>query len=92
VLKVNCAAGDYSGESRTSRQSNSTELVVAPQLFSFNGEPMTVPVPFPDSATNREMLEAALAAGLQTGKYYTQRAGEIFIERFCLSHRLAINY
>jgi bacterioferritin len=41
-----------------------------------NGEPTTTPRPVPPARTNREMLEAALAAERQATQDYTRRAEE----------------
>ncbi|HLF87709.1 MAG TPA: ferritin-like domain-containing protein [Anaerolineales bacterium] len=49
---------------------------LANKIVALGGEPTTVPVPVPAAKTNREMLEAVLAAELKAGKDYTQRALE----------------
>lgn len=49
---------------------------LANKIVALGGEPTTVPHPVPEAKTNREMLEAVLAAELQAGKGYTQRAKE----------------
>ena len=49
---------------------------LANKIVALGGEPTTVPEAVPEAATNREMLEAVLAAELQAGKDYTQRALE----------------
>ena len=49
---------------------------LANKIVALGGEPTTQPAPVPPAATNREMLEAVLAAELQAGKDYTQRAQE----------------
>ena len=49
---------------------------LANKIVALGGEPTTQPVPVPPAATNREMLEAVLAAEIQAGKDYTQRAQE----------------
>ncbi|MDH3943747.1 MAG: ferritin-like domain-containing protein [Anaerolineae bacterium] len=46
------------------------------KIVALGGEPTTQPAPVPKAATNKEMLEAVLAAELQAGKDYTQRAQE----------------
>jgi bacterioferritin len=46
------------------------------KIVALGGEPVTVPSPVPPASTNREMLEAVLAAELQAGKDYTKRAIE----------------
>ena len=51
-------------------------LFLANKIVALGGEPNTVATPVPKAATNREMLEAILAAELQAGKDYTQRAEE----------------
>ena len=51
-------------------------LFLANKIVALGGEPVTVASPVPKAATNREMLEAVLAAELQAGKDYTQRAEE----------------
>jgi len=49
---------------------------LANKIVSLRGEPTTQAAPVPAAATNREMLEAVLAAELQATKSYTQRAKE----------------
>lgn len=49
---------------------------LANKIVALGGEPVTEPRPVPAAKTNREMLEAVLAAELQAGKDYTQRAQE----------------
>ena len=49
---------------------------LANKIVALGGEPTTVPHPVPEAKTNREMLEAVLAAELEAGKNYTQRAEE----------------
>jgi bacterioferritin len=49
---------------------------LANKIVALGGEPTTTPRPVPTAETNREMLEAVLAAELQAGKDYTQRAEE----------------
>ena len=49
---------------------------LANKIVALGGEPTTIPGPVPPANTNREMLEAVLAAELQAGKDYTQRAEE----------------
>lgn len=49
---------------------------LANKIVALGGEPTTIPAPVPKANTNREMLEAVLAAELQAGKDYTQRAQE----------------
>jgi bacterioferritin len=51
-------------------------LFLANKIVALGGEPVTVAAPVPAANTNREMLEAVLAAELQAGKDYTQRANE----------------
>ena len=46
------------------------------KIVALGGEPTTVPEPVPAAANNHEMLEAVLAAEIQAGKDYTQRAKE----------------
>ncbi|HMQ54951.1 MAG TPA: ferritin-like domain-containing protein, partial [Anaerolineae bacterium] len=45
-------------------------------IVALGGEPTTTPRPVPPAKTNREMLEAVLAAELQAGQDYTKRAEE----------------
>lgn len=49
---------------------------LANKIVALGGEPTTVPEPVPEAATNRDMLKAVLAAELQAGKDYAQRALE----------------
>jgi bacterioferritin len=49
---------------------------LANKIVALGGEPTTEAAPVPAAGTNREMLEAVLAAELQAGKDYTQRAEE----------------
>ncbi|MBN1995321.1 MAG: ferritin-like domain-containing protein [Anaerolineae bacterium] len=49
---------------------------LANKIVALGGEPTTTPAPVPPAKTNREMLEAVLAAEIQAGKDYTQRAQE----------------
>jgi len=49
---------------------------LANKIVALGGEPTTTPRPIPPANTNREMLEAVLAAERQAGKDYTQRAEE----------------
>ena len=49
---------------------------LANKIVALGGEPTTQPAPVPPAATNREMLQAVLAAEIQAGKDYTQRAQE----------------
>ena len=49
---------------------------LANKIVALGGEPTTTPRPVPTASTNREMLEAVLAAELQATKDYTQRAVE----------------
>jgi bacterioferritin len=49
---------------------------LANKIVALGGEPITQPAPVPVAATNREMMEAVLAAEIQAGKDYTQRAQE----------------
>lgn len=49
---------------------------LANKIVALGGEPVTTPRPVPPAKTNREMLEAVLAAELQAGKDYTKRALE----------------
>ena len=49
---------------------------LANKIVALGGEPTTTPRPVPTANTNREMLEAVLAAELQAGKDYTRRAEE----------------
>lgn len=47
---------------------------LANKIVALGGEPITTARPVPPAKNNREMLEAVLAAELQAGKDYTQRA------------------
>lgn len=49
---------------------------LANKIVALGGEPTTQAAPVPAANTNREMLQAVLAAELQAGKDYTQRALE----------------
>lgn len=49
---------------------------LANKIVALGGEPTTIARPVPPASTNKEMLEAVLAAELQAGKDYTQRAEE----------------
>lgn len=49
---------------------------LANKIVALGGEPTTTPNPVPVAKTNREMLEAVLAAERQATKDYTQRALE----------------
>lgn len=49
---------------------------LANKIVSLGGEPTTKPRPVPAARTNREMLEAVMAAERQATKDYTQRAKE----------------
>jgi bacterioferritin len=49
---------------------------LANKIVALGGEPTTEPRPVPVAATNKEMLQEVLAAELQAGKDYTQRALE----------------
>jgi bacterioferritin len=51
-------------------------LFLANKIVALGGEPTTIPAPVPLAKSNREMLEAVLAAEVQAGKDYTQRAEE----------------
>ncbi|HCB48792.1 MAG TPA: bacterioferritin [Chloroflexi bacterium] len=51
-------------------------LFLANKIVALGGEPTTVASPVPPASTNQEMLEAVLAAEIQAGKDYTQRALE----------------
>ena len=46
------------------------------KIVALGGEPTTQPRPVPQARTNREMVEAVLAAERQAVKDYTQRAKE----------------
>lgn len=47
---------------------------LANKIVALGGEPTTTPRPVPPAKNNRQMLEAVLAAELQAGKDYTERA------------------
>ncbi|MCA9946983.1 MAG: ferritin-like domain-containing protein [Ardenticatenaceae bacterium] len=47
---------------------------LANKIVALGGEPTTTAKPVPPAKNNREMLEAVLAAELQAGKDYTERA------------------
>ncbi len=49
---------------------------LANKIVALGGEPATQPRPVPPAKTNREMLEAVLAAERQAAKDYTERAQE----------------
>ena len=49
---------------------------LANKIVAWGGEPTTTPRPVPAAKTNKEMLEAVLAAEHQATKDYTQRARE----------------
>ncbi len=49
---------------------------LANKIVALGGEPTTKPRPVPAARTNREMVEAVLAAEQQAVKDYTQRAEE----------------
>lgn len=49
---------------------------LANKIVALGGEPTTQPRPVPPAHTNREMLEAVLAAERQATQDYTQRARE----------------
>ncbi len=49
---------------------------LANKIVALGGEPTTTPRPVPAAGTNREMLEAILAAERQAVKDYSQRARE----------------
>jgi bacterioferritin len=49
---------------------------LANKIVALGGEPTTQPRPVPDARTNREMLEAVLAAERQARADYTARADE----------------
>jgi bacterioferritin len=49
---------------------------LANKIVALGGEPATVASPVPQAKTNREMLEAVLAAEIKAGKDYTKRAQE----------------
>jgi len=49
---------------------------LANKIVALGGEPVTAPRPVPAARTNREMLEAVLAAERQAGADYTARAQE----------------
>ena len=51
-------------------------LFLANKIVALGGEPTTIPAPVPLAKSNREMLEAVLAAEVQAGKDYTLRAQE----------------
>ena len=51
-------------------------LFLANMIVALGGEPATIPTPVPLAKSNRDMLEAVLAAEVQAGKDYTQRAQE----------------
>ncbi len=49
---------------------------LANKVVALGGEPATMPRPVAAAKDNRQMLQAVLAAELQAGKDYTQRATE----------------
>ena len=49
---------------------------LANKIVALGGEPTTQPRPVPPASSNLEMLQAVLAAEIQAGKDYTQRARE----------------
>jgi len=49
---------------------------LANKIVAMGGEPATTPRPVPKASTNREMLEAVMAAERQATADYTQRAQE----------------
>ena len=49
---------------------------LANKIVAMGGEPTTEPRPVPEAGTNREMLEAVLAAERQALADYTERAGQ----------------
>ncbi|MBE2198866.1 MAG: ferritin-like domain-containing protein [Anaerolinea sp.] len=49
---------------------------LANKIVALGGEPTTTPRPVPSAKSNREMLEAVLAAERQATVDYTQRARE----------------
>jgi bacterioferritin len=49
---------------------------LANKVVALGGEPATQPRPVPPAKTNRQMLEAVLAAETQAGRDYTRRAEE----------------
>lgn len=49
---------------------------LANKIVALGGEPATTPRPVPEAHTNREMLEAVLAAERQAAQDYTNRAKE----------------
>ncbi len=49
---------------------------LANKIVALGGEPTTTPSPVPPASTNKEMLEAVLAAETQAVKNYGQRAEE----------------
>lgn len=51
-------------------------LFLANKIVALGGEPTTVAAPVPEAKDNRAMLQAVLAAEMQAGKDYTQRAEE----------------
>ncbi len=51
-------------------------LFLANKIVALGGEPTTEPMEVPKATSNKEMLEAVLAAEIQAGKDYTQRAKE----------------
>ena len=49
-------------------------LFLANKIVALGGEPTTEPSPVPPAPGNRDMMEAVLAAEIQAGKDYTERA------------------
>jgi bacterioferritin len=49
---------------------------LANKIMALGGEPTTTPSPVPQASTNKEMLEAVLAAETQAVANYSQRAEE----------------
>ena len=47
---------------------------LADKIVALGGDPTTEPLPVPDAETPKQMLEAILAAEMQAGKDYTERA------------------
>ena len=66
VVLVGVAGGDSEEDAQ----------YLANKIVALGGEPTTTARPVPEANTNREMLQAVLAAELQAGKDYTQRALE----------------
>ncbi len=49
---------------------------LANKIVALGGEPTTMAAPVPEAATNKEMLQAVLAAEIKAGSDYTKRAEE----------------